>query len=363
MKTLVISRPIYDYILSLVEYPLDGDNFFIENSIKTTNNTGSLIAIALAKYGMDISYTGMIGEDENGRKIKEILESYNINTKYIETSYTDRTCANYKIYNQKSNKFTTISEKSIKSNLTKYKYEFIPDAIVMDDGDYGANLAAINNYPNSTLIYVGNKFTKDSQIYCNKCNYIITSLAFASSATGVTNNLNKPKSIVQLFQKFIDIYKANLIVRMDNFDILYCVNDEVRLIKNINKNLINKEDVYNAVLIYFLINNNDIENSIKFTNKVMLESSNELDMINNIPDIKVIKEVSKGNLEQVLNKESINLTNQNNVNIDQSNGQNINVQNIIEQQNVINEVNEIELPKIENNIQNTNNGVENVEKL
>lgn len=341
MKTLVISRPIYDYILPLVEFPQDGDNFYIDNSIKTINNIGTLIAITLAKFGMDISYTGMIGEDEKGRIIKETLESYNIDIKYIETSFAEKTCVNYKIYNQKSNKFTTITEKSIKNNLTKYKYEFIPDVVIMDDGDYGANLAAMNNYPNSKLIYIGDKFTKDSLVYCNKCNYIITSLSFASEATGITNNLNKPKNIVGLFQKFVDLYNANLIIKLNNFDILYCINDEVRLIKNVNKNITNKDNLFNALLTYFLINTNDIENSIKLTNKAMLDTTSELDMIKNIPEYKVVKEI---------------LDNMNNINIEISTTQN-QANNTIdngtrnEQISVINENNSV----IQENVQNQNN--------
>lgn len=374
MKTLVISRPIYDNILPLVEFPQDGDKFFIENSVKSFGNVGCLVAITLASYGMDVSFTGMIGEDETGRKIKEILESYRIDTQYIETSYTEKTLNNYKIYNSKTNKFTTITEKSIKNNLTKYKYEFIPDAIVMDDGDYNANLAAINNYPNSKLIYIGEKFTKDSLIYCNKCKYIIAPLSFASDATGVNNDLNKPKNILNLFQKFIDLYTANLIIKLDNFDLLYCVNDEVRLIKNINKNITNKDNVYYSVLTYFLINTNDVESSIKYTNKVMLSSSSELDMVKNIPDYNEIKSILD-NINIVSNEIPTNETINNTDALDGESKDIILNENIVNSNVVENQVlqnnsstEEIEQPKLSNpeNVVTTNipsEGVNEIETL
>ena len=73
MKALVISKPIYDYILPLVEFPLDGDKFYIENSIRTISNIGAIVSIVMAKYGIDTSYTGVVGEDDIGGKIKEIL--------------------------------------------------------------------------------------------------------------------------------------------------------------------------------------------------------------------------------------------------------------------------------------------------
>lgn len=374
MKTLVISRPIYDNILPLVEFPQDGDKFFIENSVKSFGNVGCLVAITLASYGMGVSFTGMIGEDETGRKIKEILESYRIDTQYIETSYTEKTLNNYKIYNSKTNKFTTITEKSIKNNLTKYKYEFIPDAIVMDDGDYNANLAAINNYPNSKLIYIGEKFTKDSLIYCNKCKYIIAPLSFASDATGVNNDLNKPKNILNLFQKFIDLYTANLIIKLDNFDLLYCVNDEVRLIKNINKNITNKDNVYYSVLTYFLINTNDVESSIKYTNKVMLSSSSELDMVKNIPDYNEIKSILD-NINIVSNEIPTNETINNTDALDGESkdinlNENIVNSNVVENQVLQNDtsIEEIEQPKLSNpeNVVTTNipsEGVNEIETL
>lgn len=373
MKTLVISRPVYDYILPLVEFPQDGDKFFIENSTRTISNIGSLVAITLAKYGMDISYTGMIGEDEIGRKIKEVFDNYRIDTKYIETSYTEKTCCNYKIYNSKSNKFTTITEKSIKNGLTKYKYEFIPDVVVMDDGDYNANLAAINNYPNAKLIYIGEKFTKDTLVYCNKCNYVIASLSFASEATGVVNNLNKPKTIVSLFQKFIDLYSANLIIKLDNFDILYCVNDEVRLIKNVNKNITNKDNVYYSILTYFLINTNNVEESIKYTNKVMLSSSNELDMIKNIPDYSEIKKIAENiqmnntkTVQKPIEKIEVESTTTNSTSTT-INNINENVVDIPINNTMVS--NDVEQPRLNENIQNSNptntssEGVNDVETL
>ena len=291
MKALVISKPIYEYIIPLVDFPQDGDKFFINESIKTVSSIGTIVSVLLASYGIDTSFTGMIGEDDYGHKIKEFFDTRKVENSYIETSYEEHTCSDYKIYNTKSNKFTTIMENSLKKNLTKYKYEFIPDTVIMDDGDYSANMAAINNYPNANLIYISEKYTKESSAYLSKCKYVIATLDFASVATGVVNGLNKPKNIVTLFQKYIDLYQSNLIIRLNNFDFLYCVNDEVRLIKNVNKNLNNKEYVYYAVLVYFLINTNNIEESIKYTNKAMMNSASELNMIDNIPEYKIVNEL------------------------------------------------------------------------
>lgn len=252
-----------------------------------------MTAFTFGKYGEDIEYTGVIGDDPVGKKIKEILDNYQIKYKYLETCYTEKTALSYKIYNSKSNKFTSINEVGSKTGLTKFKYEFIPDVIIMDDKDYNANIAAINNYPNAMLIYIADKYNKSIDIYLNKCNYVICTIAFASEITGVHSNLDKTKNLVSLFQKFIDLYHTNLIVKLDNFDILYCVDDEVRIIKNINKNITNKEPVYYSILIYFLAKKYSLEESVKLTNKVMLESPSEIDLMLDIPDYKVVSQTIK----------------------------------------------------------------------
>ena len=210
MKTLVIGKPIYDFIFSLVDFPKDGDKFFIDKAINSISGHASLVALTLGKYGMYVEYTGVVGDDQYSKTIKDIFNKHQVNLKYLETSYTDKTMISYKIYNMKSNKFTTINEINNKTGLTKYKYEFVPDTIVMDDKDYNANMAALNNYPNSKLIFIADKFNKTSNAYLNKCNYILTNLSFASDATGVKNDLDKEKGLVLLFQKYIDIYNSKL---------------------------------------------------------------------------------------------------------------------------------------------------------
>lgn len=343
MKTLVISKPEYNYILPLVEFPSDGDRFYIEKAINTISGNGSLIALTLGKYGVDIDFAGVVGEDDIAKKIREIFNKHQVKLKYLETSYTDRTLTSFKIYNSKTNKFTSINETASKAYLTKYKYEFIPEVIIMDDKDYNANIAAINNFPDATLIYLADKFNKTSNIYLNKCKYVISDLAFASNATGVNSGLEKSSNLVGLFQKFIDIYNTNLIVKLDNFDLLYIVDDEVRLIKNINKNITNKEPIYYGVLIYFLINQYSIEESIKLANKVMLESNNDIDFINDIPDFKILEKTIKEYEEYKKNNNELNIQSgieENNIqdNFKINNTQNTNT--IINSSNINNELEE-----------------------
>ncbi len=323
MKVLIITKPVFDFIFPLVDFPKDGDKYIIENSTMTINTVCSILAVILGNSNIDVSITGVVGNDENGNNIKKIFENNKIDTKYIETSFQEKSCVNYKIYNTKTNKFTTINQNSIKTNLLKYKYDFVPDVVIMDDSDYGANMAALNNFPNAKFIYVADKFSNLSTVYLNKCDYVISNTNFICNVTGVFKDLNKPKVIVNMFQKFIDLYKANIIVKLDNFDFIYIYNDEVRIIKNINDKLKNKDNLYVSLLCYFLLNTNNIEESIKYTNKVMLSSGNELDMFKNIPELSLLNNMLKELNSRIKNNiETLdNVSNENVQKGDSNNGQ------------------------------------------
>jgi len=368
LKTLVISKPMYSYILPLVEFPDDGDNFFIQKSIDVISSYGSIIALTLGKYNVDVDFTGAVGGDDLAIQIKEKFEKNNVKVNYLERYFGEKTAISYKIYNQKTNRFTTISEIGSKIALTKYKYDFLPNVIIMDDSDYNANLAAINNYPDALKIYVGDKYNKESSVYCNKCNYVISTLSFASGATGITEGLNKSKNIVALFQKYIDLYGSQLIIKLDNFDVLYCVNDEVRMIKNVNRDIKNKDSIYYSVLIYFIINNIDIENAIKLTNKVMLSSANEIDLISDIPEFnvielvlneyKTIEESRQAHINNIQNQEQIETLNNNQNNIEQTELQsqqpNVVNQEIVGQSQQVIQPEEQFIPNQNNNFTNQN---------
>ena len=177
--------------------------------------------------------------------------------------------------------------------------------------------------------------------------------------------MNSYLYLVKLF--FIDLYSANLIIKLDNFDLLYCVNDEVRLIKNINKNITNKDNVYYSVLTYFLINTNDIESSIKYTNKVMLSSSSELDMVKNIPSFNEIKSI----MDNISVGSNVTFESEITNNVDTLDVETVDIktnENIVNSNVVGNNVVDIEQPKLNEtqNVATTNvssEGVNEVETL
>ena len=131
MKILVIGKPTYNIVLTQDKYLVEGSKNLLKEKYEMMGGATVYAAVLLAKWGMDVTYTGVIGADPNGQKIKTDLDNARVNTKYIELNYENKTSLNYILVN-KENGSSTQMLMEMPVNLAKYKYDFIPDYIIMD---------------------------------------------------------------------------------------------------------------------------------------------------------------------------------------------------------------------------------------
>lgn len=62
--------------------PVDGETFIVEEK-KSCGGSASNTIIATSKLGLNVGYIGKIGNDSNGRLMKDYLESNNVNTDHL----------------------------------------------------------------------------------------------------------------------------------------------------------------------------------------------------------------------------------------------------------------------------------------
>ncbi|QHT63161.1 carbohydrate kinase family protein [Paenibacillus lycopersici] len=71
--------------------PQPGQEVFVENMLVHVGGGAALFALSLAKLGLGIAFSGVLGEDSNGSFIREQFAKYGIDTSLIETSKIHRT--------------------------------------------------------------------------------------------------------------------------------------------------------------------------------------------------------------------------------------------------------------------------------
>lgn len=266
MKVLVIGKPKINVRLIFDGYIKENTKTTISEEQREVGGTSVYVAKMLKMWGVQVYYAGATAGDELGLKIKNELEAWQIDTKYMEVDYEHHTNMNYIILN-KSNGSSTEVYVDNNSYLTKHKYEEF-DYIVTDGTDMGASIAAANNYPNAKIILLANKVNNKYYDLSKRAKYVVASANFASALTKIPMDY-KSKTLVNVFQKIKDLNSANYIVMLNEHGVLYAKERDVKMIPALKvekKDDSNSGAAFFGAYIYGLINNMDIDKIAKIAN-------------------------------------------------------------------------------------------------
>jgi len=268
-KILIISKPIFNYIMPLVEFPKNNDIYNLNETIESIIGEANVAAYILGKYGVVSSYTGISGNDEAGNKFKKTLTDVDVDINFMEIDYEINTDITYTIINTEKYGFSHIKVNSMVKDLTKFKYDFSPSYIVFDDKDFSGANAALNNYPNVIKIFYGKNLNKDTINMCKRADYIVCNINFASKLTGLEISINKPKSIIALYQKLIDLFKGVWIITLGEYGVIYSNKNQVKMIPAFKCDVIDKDKasgVFFGTFAYSIVTGMDIENAVRLAN-------------------------------------------------------------------------------------------------
>ena len=288
MKILVISKPNYNNIMPLVDFPKNKDVFNLNNMVESIMGEANVSAYILGKYNIPVEYVGIIGNDEAGLKFKKMLESVNVSTKFMDIDYELRTDVTNTILNIEKGGFSHIKINSMQKDITKYKYDFDPNYVVFDDKDFSGANAALNNYPNSKFIFYGKNPNKDAINMCKRADYIVCNINFASKLTGLEIVLNKPKTIIALYQKLIDLFKGEWIITLGEHGVIYCNDNNVKMIPALKTDVIDQDkagSVFFGTFAYSIVSGMDIENAVRLANINASNSLNKIGVTNGLLEL------------------------------------------------------------------------------
>lgn len=87
MKTLVIGELNIDLIVSGLEsLPILGKEILCSDISRVLGSSSAIFAAKLAGLGADVSFLGVVGDDENGQFVLQELERYGVDTSLVMTS-------------------------------------------------------------------------------------------------------------------------------------------------------------------------------------------------------------------------------------------------------------------------------------
>lgn len=288
METIIIGKPAVNVYLPLQEFPAEGDVFLIKNKNESVGNVGATSACLLAKWGMNVHFTGVAGNDAYAEKIKDTFKTFKVESKFMETDFESSTAVNYHILNVKSGVVTKVLYNDTDSALKKYKYDFVPNFAIIDGSELAGAHALLNNNGSVKTVYYGRVGDKDSIALSKRCTWAVITERFAEMMTKADID-GSAEGYVNLYQKIVDASgKSNYIVLLNSHKILYCIDGKVKMLPEMKINIVDSssfDSIFIGALSFALMNEVVLDDAIKLANTAAAISLSRIGEVDAIPEI------------------------------------------------------------------------------
>lgn len=287
MKVLSTGLAAYDIFLRVSEFPLENSKNRLSESVECGGGPAATAACTLAKYGIEVSFAGIVGNDLYGMKIKEEFEKFGVDTKFLQISSNCKTPVSHIIVNKQNGSRTTLTVKD-KQNMELVDIDFYPDYIIIDGQEEEFSKKVIKDFPNAKVIIDAGSYREPIISLSYLADYIVCSFDFLSGFSD--KPITSKEELINTYLKVVNIYKKTIIVTLGEYGSLY-YDDSIKLVKSIKQNVVDTTgagDIFHGAFIYGLINNMPMHEILKFSN---VAGALSVDTIGGRDSIKSLKEV------------------------------------------------------------------------
>lgn len=270
IKAISIGQASYDIHIKLADFPKEDTKQRFVNKIACGGGAASNVAYLLGKWGMSSTFSGVVGNDIFGNRIKKELESVGVLTRYIETSYEKDTNISFILVNTKNSSRTLFNVADEYVKLKKFDFDFQPDVIFVDGHDPYASKETFNHFPKAIKIVDAERYNQDIINLGLMADYLICSMDFAINITKITPDYNNVSTLASIYDELRKKFEhQNVIVTMGSHGAMYMVDNQIKVSPSLKVNVCDTSsalDVFCGAFTYGISNNFGIEKSIKYGN-------------------------------------------------------------------------------------------------
>lgn len=267
MKILVIGHAAYDITMVVDSFPKENTKNRIDNRIECGGGPSANAAYLLGKWGLDVSFAGVVGNDEYGKRIKDELESVNVDTKYLEFSNDFSTTNSFIVANKENGTRTIFTYRNKNLHMNDLELDFTPDIILFDGQEIDITNKLLDKYPNAISIIDAGRPTEEIIEIAKRVNYLVCSKDFAETLSNITMNSNDNLSKVYNYMK--EEFKNEVIITLEEQGCLYSLDNQIKVMPSLNVNAVDTTgagDIFHGAFTYGIANNYPLEKVLKIAN-------------------------------------------------------------------------------------------------
>lgn len=284
MKVMCIGQAAYDITLPVTEFPIENKKIRVSTRVECGGGSSSNAAYLLSKWGMDVYFAGVIGNDTYGNSITKEFEMIGVNTKYLEKKDDVSTTASYIICNTSNGKRTILTNRKNNLKMTIENIDDNFDVVYLDGYEGEFSKKVLEKCKSAIKIIDAGSLKEQTVELCKLVDYVVCSKDFAEDYTNLKINYDDFDSIVKIYDILENDFKNKVIITLEEKG-CFIKEEEYIIVPSIKVNPIDTTgagDIFHAAFTYFISNNYNILDSMKLANITAAMSTEKVGSRNSI---------------------------------------------------------------------------------
>lgn len=297
MRILCVGSASYDITIPVSDFPKENTKTRVEEKYECGGGPAATAAYLLAKWNMDVSFIGTIGNDEYGRKLIKEFEQANVNLKnlFIEN---EETTSSFITINTSNGTRTILTYRPKYKEIENIDLNFKPDVILTDGQEYKLMLNLMEKYPDAVTIIDAGRYTENIVELSKKVDYVVCSKDFAEKATNIDS-----ASLKKMYNKLKEIFNTNIIVTLESKGCLYEIDGNIKIMPAIKVDAVDSTgagDIFHGAFTYGVANNLDLESILKISNIAAGLSVTKIGSRNSVMPLEEVMRIYDGTKRNIL---------------------------------------------------------------
>lgn len=287
MKYVCVGHATYDIVLPLSEYPIENKRNRTTNKIECGGGPAATAAYLLAKWGVNSTYIGTVGNDYYGKNIIREFNNIGVNTEYIEKLNGYSTDVSYIIANEKNGSRTLITSKDHNIDKLSEEIDIEADFILVDGEHFKTAEEIIMKNPNAISVLDAGHVNDKTNELGKIVNYIICSKDYAEEFTNKRIDVSDMNNLIAIYEELKIYFKTNIIITLGEDGSFTKINDYI-IIPSIKVNAVDSTgagDIFHGAFMYFLAKNYSLREAIKYASVAGALSTEKIGSRFAIPDV------------------------------------------------------------------------------
>jgi sugar/nucleoside kinase (ribokinase family) len=276
-------------------YPVENQKMRLSmKKVECGGGSASNCAYLLAKWGVNTSFSGIIGNDYYGKSIIDDYVNIGVDVKYLEVTDKFNTTSSYIIANTSNGSRTIITSRDPDIVMEPKDYdkdEF--DYILLDGYEKDNALKALENNPRAISVLDAGSKKEATVELAHKVTYLVCSHDFANQVSGTTIDYDNIETIINAYNILKQEFKNNVIITLESYGSFTEINGEYKLITSTPVKALDSTgagDIFHGAFLYSLTQGFDLEKALKFANITGALSCLRIGGRFSIPELKEVED-------------------------------------------------------------------------